>query len=240
MPNPAVAITAGSSIIGGAVQSRAASKASRAQQQAAQQQQALEKEMFERQVALQEPFRQIGLQNLNRLASLYGEGGAYARAPGMEELQMDPGYAFRLAEGEKALGRMQAARGQYLGGGAIRAGTRYGQEMGSQEYANAFARAMQQRAAATNALQGLGVLGPSATGAMGGAAQGYASGAGQALGAGGAARASGYLGQANALTQALGGLAGAYGQYRGGQLSPESLQELLPGVTVTGRRYPTG
>jgi hypothetical protein len=240
MPNPAVAVTAGSSVIGGAIQSRGAKKAAAAQQQAAQQQQQLEREMFERQVQLQEPFRQIGLQNLNRLASLYGEGGEYARAPTINELQMDPGYAFRLAEGEKALSRMQAARGQYLGGGAIRAGTRYGQEMGSQEYQNAFNRAMQQRAYTTNALQGLGVLGPSATGAMGQAAQGYASGAGQAIGVGGAARASGYLGQANALTQALGGLAGAYGQYQGSGLSRQSLDEVLPGVTVTGRKYPTG
>ena len=238
MPNPAVAVTAGSSVIGGAVQARGARKAARAQEQAAERQRALEQQMFERQIELQEPFRQIGLQNLNRLAQLYGEGGQFARAPTAEEIQMDPGYAFRLAEGEKALSRMQAARGQLLGGGAIRAGVRYGQEMGSQEYQNAYARAMQQRAMQTNALQGLGVLGPSATGAMGGAMQGYASGAGQALGQMGAARASGYLGQANALTQALGGLTGAYGQYRGSGLSAESLNELLPGVTVTGRRFP--
>lgn len=213
----------GSAVVGGAMQSRAAKKAASAQQQAATQQQQLEREMFERQVQLQEPFRQIGLENLNKLAALYGEGGAYSRAPTAEEVSMDPGYAFRLAEGEKALARMQAARGQYLGGGAIRAGTRYGQEMGSQEFQNAYNRALQQRASVTNVLSGLGGLGPVATGAMGGAAQGYASGAGQAIGAGGAARASGYIGSSNALANALGQAAMGYGLSQGGYFGPRNV-----------------
>ena len=222
----------GSAVVGGAMQSRAAKKAASAQTQAASQQQQLEREMFERQLALQEPFRNIGLENLNKLAALYGEGGAYSRAPTMDELSMDPGYAFRLAEGEKALARMQAARGQYLGGGAIRAGTRYGQEMGSQEFQNAYNRALQQRASVTNVLSGLGGLGPTATGAMQTAGQNYATGAGQAIGAGGAARASGYIGSANALANALGQGAMGYGLARGGYFdrigAPSTVPYTLP------------
>lgn len=238
----------GSAVVGGAMSSRAAKSAASAQQKAATQQQQLEKEMFERQIQLQEPFRQIGLENLNRLAALYGEGGAFTRAPTAEEISMDPGYAFRLAEGEKALARMQAARGQFLGGGAIRAGTRYGQEMGSQEFANAYARAMNQRAALTNALSSLGGLGPTATGMMGAAGQQYTTGAGRAIEAGGAARASGYLGQANALSQALGQAAMGYGLSRGGYFGPTSVtpgggQNLGPyggsAIPYTGR-YGTG
>ena len=206
----------GSAVVGGAMQSRAAKKAASAQQQAAAQQQALEKEMFERQIQLQEPFRQIGLENLNRLAALYGTEGAYARAPGMEEIQMDPGYAFRFAEGQKALERRLAAGGRMFSGGALKAGTQYGQEMASQEFQNAYERAMRQRAAVSNALAGLGGLGPAATGEMGGAARGYATGAGQAISAGGQARASGYLGQANALANALSQGAMGYGLARGG------------------------
>jgi hypothetical protein len=213
----------GSAVVGGAMSSRAAKKAASAQTQAATQQQQLEREMFERQIQLQEPFRQIGLENLNRLAALYGEGGAFARAPTGEEISMDPGYAFRLAEGEKALARMQAARGQYLGGGAIRAGTRYGQEMGSQEFQNAYNRALQQRASITNALSSLGGLGPVATGAMGAAGQQYATGAGRAIERGGAARASGYLGSANALSQALGQAAMGYGLAQGGYFGPRNV-----------------
>lgn len=207
----------GSALVGGALQARGASKAAKAQSQAAAQQQALEKEMFERQTALQEPFRQIGLENLNRLAALYSpETGAYFKAPTMNELLMDPGYSFRLSEGEKALARMQSARGGLLGGGAIKAGVRYGQEMGSQEFQNAFARAMEQRRMATSALAQLGGLGPAATGEMGAAARNYATGAGQAIQAGGQARASGYIGQSNALANALAQGAMGYGLYKGG------------------------
>ena len=243
MANPVAAIAA-SSVGSAALGSRAASKAARAQQQAAEQQMQLEREMFNRQVELQEPFRQIGLTNLNRLAALYGEGGEFARAPTMDQLQLDPGYGFRLGEGMKALERSAAARGGLLSGSILKGAQRYGQEMGSMEYQNAFDRAMRQRSVVTNALSGLGGLGPVSAGEMGGAAQRYATGAGNALMAGGQARASGYIGQANALSNALSQGAMGYGLARGGYfgapspgLSNESLGAILPGVTVTGRRF---
>ena len=220
-------ISAVATVASGAIASRASRKSTRAQVQAAEQQRALEKEMFDRQVELQEPFRQLGLQNLNRLAALYGEGGAYARAPGMEEIQMDPGYAFRLAEGQKALERSAAARGGLLSGSMLKGAQRYGQEYGSAEFQNAYNRAMEQRARVSNALLGIGQYGPTAASEIGGAARGYATGAGQAIGNIGAARASGYQSQANILQNALNlGLQG-FGQYRESQLQP---------VTVTGRR----
>lgn len=236
MPNPAVAIPAVASVASSAIASRSASKATKAQVQAAQQQQALEREMFERQQALQEPFRQLGLENLNRLAALYGEGGAYSRAPTGEEIQMDPGYAFRLAEGQKALERRLAAGGKYFSGGALQAGQRYGQELASQEYANAYERAMAQRARVSNALLGVGQFGPSAATAIGGAAQRYATGAGGAMSDIGAARASGYGAQQNILQNALNlGLQG-YGQYRENQLQPVSIAPRLSYYAVQSQK----
>lgn len=231
----------GSAALGAAATSRAASKASKAQQQAATQQAQLEREMFDRQVELQEPFRQIGLTNLNKLAALYGEGGEFARAPGMGEITMDPGYAFRLAEGQKALERSAAARGGLLSGSMLKGAQRYGQELGSQEFSNAYARAMEQRQRVTNALFGLGGIGPTAATTIGGAAQGYAQGAGQAIQTGGQARASGYLGQANALTNALQQGAMGYGLYRGGYFGPSSVtpggSNNLAAYNYMGPRY---
>ena len=61
----------GSAVIGGAVASRGASKAARAQQQAAQTAAATEERMLERQLAETAPFRQLSLEQLNRLAALY-------------------------------------------------------------------------------------------------------------------------------------------------------------------------
>jgi hypothetical protein len=240
MANPAIVpalIKGGAAIAGGAIASRGSSKAARAQTQAEEQRRALEQRMYEEDIARQEPFRQIGLANLNRLAALYGEGGEYARAPTLNELQMDPGYAFRLAEGQKALERRLAAGGKYFSGGALKAGTAFGQELSSQEYQNAYNRARQQRMDVTNALGGLADLGPMATSGMAAAGRGYATGAGQAMSNIGASRASGYMGQANALREALGGVVGAYGSYRGSGLSRQSLDEVLPEYKVTSRRY---
>jgi hypothetical protein len=218
----------GSAAIGAAASSRGASKAARAQQQAADQAAQVQRETFERQVELQEPFRQAGITSQNEMLRLLGLGGDAASAGygslgrpfSAADMQTDPGYAFRLAEGEKALERMQAARGQYLGGGAIRAGARYGQEMGSQEYMNAFNRA---QALLGNRLGVLGSLygaGQAATQQVGQQAGQMGTNVGNLLMQGGQARASGYLGQSNALSQALGQAATGYGLYRGGYFNP--------------------
>jgi hypothetical protein len=218
----------GSAVIGGAVASRGASKAAKAQQQAAEQASDVQRQIFERQTELSEPFRQAGITSQNELMRLLGIGGdATAADYGMltrgftpEQMQMDPGYAFRLAEGEKALERMQAARGQYLGGGAIRAGTRYGQEMGSQEYMNAFNRAQATLGNRLGALGSLYGAGQTATQQVAGQAGQLGSNLGNLLMQSGQARASGYLGQANALSQALGQGAMGYGLYKGGYFNP--------------------
>lgn len=213
----------GSAVIGGAAASRGASKAAKAQTAAAESAAASQERMLERQLAETAPFRKLSLEQLNQLAAMYGPGGEFTREFTAENMMRDPGYAFRLAEGEKALSRMQAARGQFLGGGAIRAGTRFGQELASQEFGAAATREANRRAAITNALLGIGGYGPAIAGqnvgAMGSAGQNIANiqlGAGQA-------RASGYLGQANALSQALSQAGMGYGLYKGGYFGPESV-----------------
>jgi hypothetical protein len=115
-----------------------------------------------------------------------------------------------LAEGQKALDRQAAARGGLISGGALKAAQRYGQEMGSQEYTNAFNRYQTERAAKLNPLQSLAGVGQTAVNQLGAAGQNYATGAGEALGAGAQARASGYIGGANAIS-------GGVGQYLGYQ-----------------------
>jgi hypothetical protein len=129
--------------------------------------------------------------------------GRYARDFGMDQFQQDPGYAFRLSEGQKALDRQAAARGGLISGSALKAATRFGQDMGSQEYQNAFNRYQTERSAQLNPLQSLMGAGQSATNFVGGAGQNYANSAGNAYGAAGQAAASGYMGQANALGQGV-------------------------------------
>jgi hypothetical protein len=236
----AALIGGGTALLGGYMASRGAQSAAQTQATAAQQQGetqsqaarealALQERMYERQIGLQEPYRQAGLTGQNRLMELMGLGGntgaagygKYARDFGTADFQQDPGYAFRLSEGQKALDRQAAARGGLISGGALKAATRYGQEMGSQEYQNAFNRYQTQR---TNQLQPLGSLmasGQSAASNQGSAAGQYGAsggnlitGAGQAIGAGqygaGQSMAAGQLGAGNTWANALGGVGSAY------------------------------
>ena len=250
MANPVVAIAA-SSIGSAAIGSRSASKAAKAQQQAADQAAQVQREIFQKQTELQEPFRQAGITSQNELMRLLGIGGDAAapdygmltRQFGEREMQMDPGYGFRLREGEKALERMQAARGNLLSGGAIKAGQRFGQDLASQEYMNAFNRAQAQLGTRLGALGSLYGAGQAAAQQVAGQAGQMGVNVGNLMTQGGQARASGYLGQANALNQALQQGAGLYGMYQGGYFNPQNqmsmntLNDILPGVTVTGRRY---
>lgn len=203
-------------------QAEAATNAASVQAQSAREAQALQKQMFDQQMAGQEPFRQAGISGQNQLLNYLGLGGntgaagygKYAQDFGMSDFQADPGYAFRLSEGQKALDRSAAARGGLISGGALKAATRYGQDMGSQEYQNAYNRYQTNR---TNQLQPLGNLmsmGQSAAANQGAAAGNYGNaganlitGAGNATAGGitgaGNATAAGQMGMANSFANAL-------------------------------------
>jgi len=185
----------GSALIGGYASNRAAST----QAQAAQQGIDAQQQMFNKQVELQEPFRQAGIGALNKLIPL----SDYTKF-GMDQFQQDPGYAFRLSEGMKALDRTAAARGGLLSGATLKGASRYGQDLASQEYQNAFNRYQIERNAQLNPLQSLAGVGQTATNTLTGTAgqmgQNLATGYGNIANA----RASGYVGGTNALTSALG------------------------------------
>ena len=188
------AATVASAVIG----SSASRSAAKAQAGAANRAANLQREQFERQTELQAPFREAGVRALPEL-----EAASRYTPFGMQQFTADPGYGFRLAEGQKALDRQAAARGGLISGGALKAAQRYGQEMGSQEYTNAFNRYQTERQARLNPLQSLAGVGQTSVGQLGAAGQSYAAGAGEAIGAGAQARASGYMGGANALSQGL-------------------------------------
>ena len=74
---------------------------------------------------------------------------------GEEDFETEPGYEFRLAEGQKALERSAAARGQVFSGGTLKALTRYGQGVASQEFGRAYNRFQENRMTRYNFLAGL-------------------------------------------------------------------------------------
>jgi len=191
----------------GAVASRSASKT---QAGAAQQAADVQRSQFEQTRADQAPYREAGYNALANLQRTAGNVPAAFRF-GASDYQADPGYAFRLAEGQKALDRQAAARGGLISGGALRAAQRYGQEMGSQEFGNAYNRALtgyNTDVARENQLYNrqaaLAGIGQTATNLVGQAGQNYATNVGNLMTGAGAAQAAGQVGMANALTGGLG------------------------------------
>ena len=222
----AAAIGAGGSIIGGLLGGSSAKKAAKIQAAAAREGIAAQKEMFAKQVELQEPFRQAGITSQNQLMTLLGlkggdeasgEYGSASKAFGMDQFNADPGYAFRLSEGMKALERSAAARGGLLSGQTLKGINRYGQDMGSQEYQNAFNRYQLERNARLNPLQSLMGAGQTATNQLSGAAGALGTGLAQGYGNLGQAQASGYVGGANAAMQGVQGISGAVQGYYNNQ-----------------------
>jgi len=201
----ASAAVVGGAILGGAyLSSQAAKSAARTQADAAARAGDQQAYALERQLEVSEPFRTTGTAAMNRLAAMTEPGGEYYEPFSKTDFTQDPGYAFRLKEGMKALNATAAARGGLISGNALRAATGYGQELGSQEYTNAFNRYYAER---SNKMDPLKFL----------SAQGQAAAAGQASNIGtsatnmanlttgaGNAMAAGQIGSANAYANAIG------------------------------------
>jgi hypothetical protein len=189
------AAIAGSAIVGGIASSNAARTQARAADRATEAQE----RMFNKQVQLQEPFRQAGVNALPELVA----ASRYEPFT-MEKFQADPGYAFRLKEGLRALESSAAARGGLLSGNQMRGVTQFGQELGSQEFTNAFNRYQAERAARLNPLQSLTGMGQTTAANIAGQAGQLGQNIGANIIGAGNARASGYMGVANALSGGLG------------------------------------
>lgn len=169
-------ISGGSALLGAS----AAKSAAKTQAASADRATELQREMFNKQLELQQPWQEAGVNALAKMQK------------GVVSDYMDPSYQFRLGEGMKALDRQAAARGGLISGGALKAAQRYGQDYASQEFGNAY-----------NRLAGLAGIGQTATSNMGNAAGNFGVNAGQNYMGAANARASGYVGAANALTGGL-------------------------------------
>lgn len=214
-------IGAGASLVGGLLSSNAANKAAKTQSKAADAATALQREQFEKTLELNKPFYEAGLKGQDYLLNYLGIGGdpnAPGYGAGMKpftgaDLASEPGYAFRLGEGINALNKTAAARGGMFSGRALAEATRYGQDYASNEYQNAYNRYWNTRNQTINPVQSLLGQGQTVAGNLGTAGQNYATGAGNTMMQGANARASGYVGGANALGDALSGAVTPYMNY---------------------------
>ena len=114
-----------------------------------------------------DPYMQTGTQANTMLQNKLSSGalgGSFA--PG--DLTQDPGYKFRLQEGEQALGRKQSAGGNYYSGEALKEAQQYGQGLADQTYNDAYNRWLKEQQNTYNILSGQQGQGRSAATGYGG------------------------------------------------------------------------
>ena len=136
-------IGAGASILGGIMGKGAADDA--AERQAAASQAAIDEQKRQFNITREDlaPYRAVGapaITTLGEEVGIEGEAGPLTRTFTLEDYEADPGYQFRLQEGEQAINRAAAARGQWTNPATVRELQRYGQGLASQEFGNAFNR----------------------------------------------------------------------------------------------------
>lgn len=177
------------------------------------------------------------------------QSGQFDTRVDANSLQNDPGYQFRMAQGQKALERSAAARGGLNSGRTMMGLAKFSQGLASDEFQNAWSRNQAENAArfgrmsgvagmGQNSAQYLGQLGQQHSGTLGN----YANSMSQLYGAKGNAQAAGAMAFPNAFgsgvntlsnmaTAAIGAYSGMGGMGGGGQRMPTQMpsqQQALP------------
>ena len=229
----------GTSVAGSIIGANAAGSAADKQSQSAANALSLQKTEFETQQTNLAPWLQAGSNALSAIE--YGMGIGSNAAPatgtggmtygslnqqqpafsfGAADFQADPGYQFRLNQGMQALNRQQAASGKLMGGAGAKEAIQYGQGFASNEYSNAYNRALanyntnfntaqQNRANILNPLQNVATMGQNAVAGTNAAAQNYANQGSNLLTQQGNAQAAGIVGTANAIGTGISGTGNA-------------------------------
>lgn len=214
------ALGAAGGLLGSRGSRKAAKRAAKAQQKAIQQGIDTQNQAFSDIRGYQSPYIQAGNTSQNRLLSLLGmQGGDVASADygkygqdfSMSDFEQDPGYAFRMSEGLKALDRQAAARGGLISGAALKASQRYGQDMASQEYQNAFNRYQVNRQNQLDPLYRMMGSGQNASNFLGNARLQTASNISNLYTNKGESKAAGIIGQQDAKNQGIESVTNALG-----------------------------
>ena len=223
---------AGASISAAGTQADAANNAANLQAQQAANSLAEQKREYDIQQKNEAPFLATGQDASRQLQAGLQPGGSLVQpwtnsftAPTNVTEQNDPGYQFRLQQGQQMLENSAASRGSLLSGNTATAEQQYGQDYASNEYSNVYNRALTEyqnkynifqnnQANQFNRLSTAAGGGQVAAGQLGQQGQAAASNIaninmasgqqiGQQMNNAAAARASGYVGAANSLNSGI-------------------------------------
>jgi hypothetical protein len=222
----AAIIGGGATLAAGYMGSQAAKSAAKTQADAARYAAQLQQEQFNLTNEQQKPYREAGY---SALSDIGGMKPYLTQQYSPEEFAkgQDPGYQFRLQQGQEATNRMANMGGGMISGNALRGAQDYTQGLASTEYGNAFNRFQTQRSNIYNTLASIAGLGQTSLGQTTTAGTTAAGNIGANIANAGAAQAGGIVGSANALA---GGLTGAGQNYMLSQI----LASKNPAVTPVG------
>lgn len=224
-----------SSLVGGIMGSGAANDAASVETQGARDAQALLKKNqtaatdFQNGVwsgtqTAEQPYQDLGASSANSLANLLKTG---FKAPTLADAENTPGFQFNLESGTRAINQNAAANGTLMSGNTGAALEKYGQNLAETTYQQDYQNAMNTYMTNFQSLLGGTNTGLTSTGQLGQFGQEAAtntanvdltSGEQQAqqVNNAAAARASGFLGSANAWSNAAGGMAAGMTDMIGG------------------------
>lgn len=134
--------------------------------------------------------QQAGYGDLNRYFTL-------------ADFERDPGYQFRMDEGQRGGEASAAARGGLMSGGALKALERYRQGFASNEFNTAYNRFNTDRTNRFNRLSSIAGIGQTANNQVGGAGMNAANNISNNQLAAGNSQAAGQVGSANAISGGL-------------------------------------
>jgi len=211
------AIPVVAAVAGGYIASQGAKSAANTQAASADRAADLSWKQYEQTREDQAPWRDAGKVALSQLVGGLSPGGEYNRSFTMADYQADPGYQFRLSEGQKGIETAAAARGSRYSGATLKALARFNSDQASQEFNNSYNRFETDLGNRFARLSSVAGVGQAATNQVSAAGSSAAATTGQAIQDAGTARASGYVGTGNAVNGALGQISNYY-----------TLQSLLP------------
>lgn len=160
------------------------------------------------------PYAQAGTEALGQYQGNIGNQPTYQNT--LANLVNDPGYQFRLQQGQQTLENSAAARGNLLSGATLKDLTGYAQGMASQEGQAAYARDFNAFNNTQNQLANLMQQGYNASGQIVGSGQQGANNLANLALMGGQSQGNMYTGRANALADLGNSLGQAFGQFMGG------------------------
>jgi hypothetical protein len=195
----AVAI-GGSALIGGLTSSMSANKQSKSADKASQ----IQMDMFNRTQTNLQPWMQSGQAALGQLNAGTAPGGQFMQPFSLDKFHESPGYQFNLQQGQQALDKASAARGNFYAPQTLQDTAKFSQGLASNEFNNAYNMYNQDQGNIFNRLFAMSGSGQNAAANIGGFGTNAANNVASNTIGSGNAQGAGIMGIGNAANTAIG------------------------------------